>query len=279
MLEPYDKASRGQVTAIGISRVVLAAIPLLTMSKTTRAQSLPVDTDIPTAAACVSVDYRNNRRLAFGMRGRIQKLAVSIDDRVTPGTRLAQLECNGAEADLQIAVAELEVVRTEYGVKKGGAREGELAVAEARLRAAQVALQDAEATHTRLKKLAGNGGVVLQTELSEVARRWANAELDVAMAQSSVERIRNPLSEPEHEYWRRRQKAREAAVRRARLQVGYCDLRAPVAGVVDEVLHYEGEFVDGIEPVVVLRVEEAAETPSKGKDSSRRPVLEKSTER
>lgn len=200
------------------------------------------------------------------MRGRIQTLAVNIGDRVKPGAQLARLDCSGAEADLQIALAELDVVRTEYEVRKGGAREAELDVAKARLRATEVALQDAEATHMRLKRLTGNGGVVLQTEISEAASRWANAEFDVAMAQSSLERLRNPLSEVEHEYWRRRQKAREATVRRAHIQMGYCDLRAPVAGVVHEVLRYEAEFVDAMGVVVVLRIEEAME--AQGRDAT-----------
>lgn len=248
----------GQSTVVCVSRLFFSGC-LFIISKMVEAQSLPPD--VPAPPACASADNRSDRRLAFGVQGRIQRVAVKLGDRVKGGTRLASLDCGSLEADLQTASAELDVVRAEYEVRKGSGREGELTVAEARLRAAQAVQQDVEATRTRLKQLAAKGGVVLERELSDVARRLVNAELDVVTAQSNLERIRNPLTEPEHEYWRMRQKAREAAVGRAQLEIDKCAVRAPRAGTVEKILHYEGEFVDELEPVVVVRIEATTGTP------------------
>jgi multidrug resistance efflux pump len=163
--------------------------------------------------------------------GRALRVLVREGDAVREGDLLAELEADGARAELTRREAERSALAATARAVAEGARPEERAAAEAEVRAAQhdVALQSDRAT--RLARLRASGSTT-EAEFQqaqdglEVARaRLANADarLRLSRAGGRAQDVRAALA---------RVAAADAAVDAARTELARAQIVAPVSGVV-----------------------------------------------
>ncbi|HUJ10262.1 MAG TPA: efflux RND transporter periplasmic adaptor subunit [Verrucomicrobiae bacterium] len=147
------------------------------------------------------------------IQGRLQKVFVREGDTVTNGELLAEIQPQQWQADLAF------YEKTE-------------AQTAAQLAQAQADLENARLNFERMTRLYSNQ--VESAEAYDQARTGYNA------AQAHVESINRLVQ------------ATRAQVEKARVQLGYATIRAPIAGIVDTRVALTGEVVNPGQAVVTL---------------------------
>lgn len=181
----------------------------------------------------------------------IAELSVVRGDRVFAGQPVVELEKRDAEIARAEAKAALAEAESRLANLLHGKRPEEIRVIEAALASAEAQLAEAERAAARLRSLAERGAAAAaQRDDAETAAAVARAKLAETEASLAVARL---PSRPEEIG------AAEAAVERARAtlanaewQLGQRSLRAPAAGVVDDVLRLPGEIAGPSAPVLSM---------------------------
>jgi multidrug resistance efflux pump len=119
--------------------------------------------DIVVAEGLVEPAHRS--ALGFKAAGEVVEVLVEEGDRVTPGQVLVRLDQVDAQMAVRQAEADLEVAEAQLALLRAGSRAEEVAAAEARLEAAQAAVERAAAERE---------GLLSGATAAEIAAGWAN---------------------------------------------------------------------------------------------------------
>lgn len=197
-----------------------------------------------------NVDIRQ-AQLAFQDTGRIVRLHAKEGDAVSAGQLLAELDpvryaAGVARAEAQCAMQQEIVARLE-----AGSRPEEIAEAQARVRAAEAALKDAEQRHARLAQL-GQREYISRQQLDDatVAVDTTRANLDAVRKSAELVTLgprREDIAAAQAQL-----KANQAALDLARQELADTRLTAPGAGVIQNRILEIGDMAAPQAPVYTL---------------------------
>ncbi|MDA8163278.1 MAG: efflux RND transporter periplasmic adaptor subunit [Desulfobacteraceae bacterium] len=197
-----------------------------------------------------NVDIRQVE-LAFHATGRVLQLLLQEGDPVKPGQLVAELDPVRYEASVGQAAGELAAQRQILARLLAGSRPEEIEQARARVRAAEAALKDTQATYRRTEALFREQYMSHQKlDNDEKALKSAAANLDVARQELALA-IEGPRKE-DIAAARARLKADEAALRLAERQLQDTRLYAPSAGVIQSRIIEPGDMAFPETPVYTL---------------------------
>ena len=185
--------------------------------------------------------------------GVVSEVLVHEGSRVHAGDVLAALSCAPLEAEKQLRTAELQAAEAVLDRVRHGPRREEIAVAEAVVGYSNARAEEAEKTYERTQALREGVSVttarILETlrdaRVSAAQLGEANARLALLRAGSREEDVREAES---------RRNMAAAQLERAGAELERCAVRAPVDGVVVDVLTNPGEFISLAVPAALLRL-------------------------
>jgi multidrug resistance efflux pump len=173
--------------------------------------------------------------------GQVSRLLVAEGDSVTPNELLAVL-----------GPAELQADRAYYAqsadamVAQSRAADADLAAAEASDSEAVATLANAKTTLDRVQSLLAAGGATAQeSDSARTALAVAQARADVAARQVAAKRSALVAAQEQ-------QRAAAAQTSKADVRLGYSEIHAPIAGVVDVRAARVGEVVNAGQPILTL---------------------------
>ncbi|HKI95998.1 MAG TPA: efflux RND transporter periplasmic adaptor subunit [Gemmatimonadales bacterium] len=173
--------------------------------------------------------------------GQVSRLLVAEGDTVEPGQLIAV-----------IAPAELKAEQTFYAHSADAlsaqvtASAAALAAAEAQDSEAKANVANARLTYQRDSAVAAAGGLTPET-LDQARTAFTVAQARADAAEKQVAAARSALQAA-----RQQRDAAAAQATRADVRLGYTEVRAPIAGIVDVRAVQQGEVVTAGQPVVTL---------------------------
>jgi HlyD family secretion protein len=208
--------------------------------------------------------------------GAVSKLLVTEGDSVTKDQLLAviapaelaadrdyyQHSAEGYASQVRESEAALrwQQRETENSIKQ---QEAMLASTEAQQAEAQAGLEDARLTYERIKPLAAQGAEspedldhartaydAAKAKADALGRQVEAQKAALALAQANAEQVTQRRSEVLTVQQQRA--AAEAQMAKADVRLGYTELHAPIAGIVDVRAVRQGEVVNAGEPVLTL---------------------------
>jgi len=185
--------------------------------------------------------------ISANVSARVIELDVKDNQQVRKGDVLFRLD----DRDFKVAVSQAEaaLAAATLQLKTERATSDQQAAA---VRVAQDALSYADREYARQKELAA-GGVASQQQLDQArnAADEARSRLSVAQEQAAAARITSGAASPIDQQPAVMQA--QAALDRARLQLGYTVIRAPQDGVVTKVEQIQlGSYITGAQPLFWL---------------------------
>ncbi|MGE5142010.1 MAG: HlyD family secretion protein [Acidobacteriota bacterium] len=175
------------------------------------------------------------------VEGQVSKLLVAEGDSVASNQLLAVL----GPAELQADRAYYEQSAEAMTAQTSAAR-ADLAAAEASDSEAIATLANARATFGRVQSLQAAGGASAQEgDSARTALAVAQARADAAARQVAAKRSALVAAQQQ-------QRAAAAQTSKADVRLGYSEIRAPIAGIVDVRAALVGEVVTPGQPIVTL---------------------------
>ena len=129
-------------SAIGFIILIGIGLGLITQTKESLYEFVIVQrgTLVERVLATGTVKKSDEISLAFAASGRIKSISVKIGEHAETGKELARLDTSSIEAQIRNAVAALDVAEANLIKAQAGASAQDIAVAEAAVTAADVAL-------------------------------------------------------------------------------------------------------------------------------------------
>ena len=185
--------------------------------------------------------------------GIVSTISVHEGSRVRAGQVLVTLDCGAQEADLRARQAHLAAAQATYDRFRDGPRPDEIAVGEAVVGYSQAGADEAAKALARTLALQ-EGVTVTAAHVLEVQRdaRIAAAQLEEAEARLSL--LRAGSREEDIRDAKALRDAAAAELDGARARLDQCSVRAPVDGVVLDVLVNRGQFVSLAVPQPLLHI-------------------------
>ena len=218
------------------------------------------------AVGVVSTDYRTmQERVALHgiispwaevnivpkIPGKVARVLVQVGDEVAKGDVLAQLETE--ELALQAKQAEAALASAQAGLARmqAGARPEEVEQAEATVEQARVGYENARSTYERAAKL-HEAGVMAGKDWDAISAQYEVAQAQKLAAEKTLELVRKGAREEDLATAKAGVAQAEVAVALARLSLENAAIKAPIAGVVNQVNVQVGDMASGAMPVVNL---------------------------
>ncbi len=185
--------------------------------------------------------------------GLVSDIAVREGSRVQAGQILLQLACSAQEADVRTRQAQLAAADATYDKFRNGPRPDEIAVGQAVVNFSQARAEEADKTLQRTLSLQ-EGVTVTAARVLEVKRdaRIAAAQLTEAHAQLNL--LRAGSREEDIRQAKALRDAAAAELDASRARLAQCSVRAPVSGVVLDVLVNRGQFLSLAVPQPLLHI-------------------------
>jgi HlyD family secretion protein len=185
--------------------------------------------------------------------GIVGDIAVQEGSRVQAGQLLLQLACSAQEADVRTRQAQLAAADATYDKFRNGPRPDEIAVGQAVVNFSMARAEEADKTLQRTLSLQ-EGVTVTAAHVLEVKRdaRIAAAQLTEARAQLSL--LRAGSREEDIRQAKALRDASAAELDSSRARLAQCSVRAPVSGVVLDVLVNRGQFFSLAVPQPLLHI-------------------------
>ena len=185
--------------------------------------------------------------------GLVSDIAVQEGSRVQAGQLLLQLACSAQEADVRTRQAQLTAADATYDKFRNGPRPDEIAVGQAVVNFSQARAEEADKTLQRTLSLQ-EGVTVTAVRVLEVKRdaRIAAAQLTEAHAQLNL--LRAGSREEDIRQAKALRDAAAAELDASRARLAQCSVRAPVSGVVLDVLVNRGQFLSLAVPQPLLHI-------------------------
>ncbi|MFP3903311.1 MAG: efflux RND transporter periplasmic adaptor subunit [Armatimonadota bacterium] len=155
---------------------------------------------------------------------------------------MAQQQYDAAKLQYDVAVAEYNSATQQLDLVQEGPRTQELEQARSRVAQAQSQLQLAQANQQQNR--------IRQQEIQAAQEQVRTAEAALKMARASS--VRDTISKDDVEAARSALEQARSNVEYLTTQIGYTDIRAPIAGVVTEVEADPGEAASTAAPVVTI---------------------------
>jgi HlyD family secretion protein len=191
--------------------------------------------------------------IGVAVTGIVSRILVHEGSRVQAGQLLVSLDCRPQEADLRTLQARLAAAQATYDRVRDGSRPDEIAVGEAVVNYAQASADEANKALQRTLALR-EGVTVTAAHVLEVQRdaRIAAAQLEEAKARLSL--LRAGSREEDIREAKALRDAAAADLDASRARLDQCSVRAPVDGVVLDVLVNQGQFVSLAVPQPLLHM-------------------------
>ncbi|MAB98935.1 MAG: hemolysin D [Pseudomonadaceae bacterium] len=187
---------------------------------------------------------RSVLKLAPRIAGQVIEVAVTNNQHVQPGQLLFRLDPQPFEIEVQQAQLQLEQAEQD-----NAELDAQLEAAKAQVKAAQAQSADLAAQAKRMQRLIARQLVSKQNyETLDAQRLMAVAELSAARARIGELKARRGSSDNDNLHLRQ---ARNA-LRRAKLNLQYSEVRAERSGVVSNLQLTAGTFVAAGAPVAAL---------------------------
>ncbi|RJG07586.1 HlyD family efflux transporter periplasmic adaptor subunit [Noviherbaspirillum cavernae] len=190
-------------------------------------------------------------RLASPIAGALVKLHVQRGDRVEADAPAFVLEQDSERAVREAAAARARTARAQLDNLLKGRRPDELAVIRQQLAQAEAALQLSSATLARQRQLVADKFVSPST-LDEARSAEVRDQARVQESRAQLRVARLGARSDEIDAAQQELKAAEAQLAQAEWQVAQKTQRMPAAGVVNDVLYREGEYVQAGSPIISL---------------------------
>lgn len=185
--------------------------------------------------------------------GIVSNITVQDGSRVQAGQLLLQLACTAQQADVRTRQAQLAAAEATYDKFRNGPRPDEIAVGQAVVNFSQARADEADKTLQRTLALQ-EGVTVTAARVLEVKRdaRIAAAQLTEAHAQLNL--LRAGSREEDIRQAKALRDAAAAELDASRARLAQCSVRAPVSGVVLDVLVNRGELLSLAVPQPLLHI-------------------------
>ena len=216
-------------------------IALVVLAAASTAGWLEVRRAGPADLVLTGVVTTNDLIVSSQVGGRVSRLMVGEGDSVTPSQVIATLEPGELQADRAFYARSAEAVAAQVEASRA-----ELAAAVAQDSEARANLTNAQRVFDRQQTLLAAGGVTEQeldasrTSLTVARARLEAAERQVANRQSALAASQQQRA------------AATAQTTKANVRLGYTEITAPSAGVVDVRGVRVGEVVTAGQPIVTL---------------------------
>lgn len=195
----------------------------------------------PADLVLTGVVTTNDVTVSPQVTGRISRLLVDEGDSVEPGQLLAVLQPAELAADRTYFEHSAEAVAAEVAASRAS-----LAAAVAQDSEAVANLQDATRTLQRDSAVAA-AGVISEQALDAARTAHDVARARAVAASQRVDAARGALASS-----RQQQDAASAQTTKAQVRLGYTEIRAPTAGIVDVRVARAGEVVAAGQPILTL---------------------------
>jgi len=181
----------------------------------------------------------------------ITELPVAEGSAVSAGDILVQLEDAVQRANLQLASARLSEAEADLERVIGGARDQEVAIAEARARGARAVYEEAETTLERNRRLL-ESGTITQARLDQDIARRDSALAELTSAEQALAEIREGARNEDIRIAEAHVAAALAQVAAEQTRLEDLTIRASRDGILDSLPWNLGERVPLGNPVAVL---------------------------
>ncbi len=191
------------------------------------------------------------RRLAFEGQGVIAEMAVNVGDVVKEGETMTRLRSERESAEIAVAKAALDAAEAEMELLEAGAHPGDVLVAEAASRQAELESAFRNREKDRLSKLAAIRGVT--GAQADEGAHFAQVTTEAA-TKARADRDRLMKQTRQEEIAMQRARISEAAARLtlAHSHLMTMEIKAPCAGRVVEILKHPGDAVSLAMPESVI---------------------------
>jgi HlyD family secretion protein len=189
--------------------------------------------------------------LAFDTSGRIERVSINEGDRVALGTVVASLDDDLLRAHRLALSREAEALRAQADLTRAGARREDLAVLDARARAAQ-ATEDLFAKNLERERALFQKNVVPAASIDQVEAELARARAERESAEAQAASLRRGARREERTGASARAEAAEAQIAETDQRISRMFLRAPRDGAVLEVHVEPGEVATAGMPIATL---------------------------
>lgn len=181
--------------------------------------------------------------------GRVEQVLAKVGNKVNKGDLLIQLETD--ELKLHKKQAEAGVAVAEAGLKKAltGARPAEVEQALANLEQARASYDNALLTLERSKKLYEEG-VMSKQDWDGVNTQYTMAQAQLNMIKQTVELVQQGAREEDIATAEASVIQAKAAYDLACLSLDNASIRAPISGVISQVLTETGSLVGSTSPII-----------------------------
>ena len=185
--------------------------------------------------------------------GTIKEVLVHPWSRVHAGDVLLALDCRPLEAELAARQAQLGAAEAVFERVRNGPRPGEIAVAEAAVGYSRARAEEAQKALDRTLSL-HEGVSVTTARILEVQRDARISAAYLAEARAKLALLREGSREEDVREARNRRMSAAAELDNARARLEQCSIRAPVDGVVADVLANPGQFLSLAVPTTLLHI-------------------------
>lgn len=181
----------------------------------------------------------------------ITELPVSEGSTVETGTILVQLENRLQKAHLAVATALLAEAEADLDRMRTGARDEEIAIAEARVEGARAIYDEAERTLERNSRLLETGALT-EARLDQDTARRNSALADLTSAEQVLAEMKAGARDEDIRIAEAKVRAAEAQVAAEQSRLEDLTIRASRRGVLDNLPWNLGERVPQGSPVAIL---------------------------
>jgi len=185
--------------------------------------------------------------------GLVKEILVHEGDHVSAEQLLLTLRCEPLEAETQVRTAQLAAAQAVFDRVVHGPRREEIAVAEAVVGYATARAEEAQKTYERTQSLR-EGISVTTARILETLRDARVFAAQLGEAQAKLALLRAGSREEDIREAQYRRDTAAAQLEEVRAQVDQCFVRAPLAGLVVDVLASPGEFVSLAVPVSLMQL-------------------------
>jgi HlyD family secretion protein len=190
-------------------------------------------------------------RISAKVGGKILRLAVREGDKVAMGQGLAEIDTVDIRLALEEAIAGKARAEAELALRLAGAREEEIAEAEAEVARAAAELAGAQKDLDRMQGLLDRGSGTEKARDDAFTRRQVAAKaLDAT--HERLRRLRAGSRKEEIDAARARLAAADARIGQLRQQIEDARVVSPLSGIVTEKVAEEGELVGAGQVLLVV---------------------------
>lgn len=171
----------------------------------------------------------------------VEKILVTVGQKVRKGDLLIQLDDRDLQADLKVKQIEYEKATAQFQKLKEFPRPQDLASAEATVKTAQIELAQAKSQYEMVQGLRDIRAMSRQ----ERERRqflYQQAQTNLLKAQNQLEKIKQGTWKPDLDIAQLEMEQVKADVERIKAEIERTQVHSPIKGTVLQIKIHEGEF-------------------------------------